>query len=351
MGTVAAAEADRVVYAAGSPEIRYVGRIAYQSGADVSFDWSGTYLSTKFTGGECSIVVSDTKKSYYNVFVDDRLHGVVVVHGQDTTITLVSGLSRGEHLLRLQKRSEAEQGLTTIHSFVLGKRGELRRVESVSDRHIEFIGNSLTCGYGTEGKIPTEPFKAETENCDKAFACIIARYFDADYSLIAHSGRGAARNYGDSASVSKRTMADRMMYLMDEYEDRKWDFKGYVPDLVVINLGSNDFSTKPHPTKEQFAASYARIIAQLREGYGDVSVLCIAPRINEPAFTYIRDFCNACEDKNVHFAAILPGIYNADSDLGSSGHPNYIGQRKMAMALIPYVSTITGWQINSKTVE
>ena len=73
-------------------------------------------------------------------------------------------------------------------------------------RHIEFIGNSLTCGYGVEGKDRSEPYKAETENCNLSYATIIARYFNADYTLIAHSGRGVVRNYGDSVRISAVTM-------------------------------------------------------------------------------------------------------------------------------------------------
>ena len=68
-------------------------------------------------------------------------------------------------------------------------------------RHIEFIGNSLTCGYGVEGKDRSEPYKAETENCNLSYATIIARYFNADYTLIAHSGRGVTEMFLYYASV------------------------------------------------------------------------------------------------------------------------------------------------------
>ena len=53
----------------------------------------------------------------------------------------------------------------------------------------------------------------------------------------------------------------------------------------------------------------------------------------------------------VHFTAVLPGYCNDGSDLGSSAHPNYTGQRKLAMLLIPYVSTLTGWEAEAKPIE
>ena len=82
----------------------------------------------------------------------------------------------------------------------------------------------------------------------------------------------------------------------------------------MINLGSNDFSTEPHPSREEFAAAYTRILRTLRDAYGDTPpILCVAPRVG--------------------------------------AHPNYTGQRKLAMLLIPYVSTLTGWEAEAKPIE
>ncbi|MFR7498683.1 MAG: GDSL-type esterase/lipase family protein [Bacteroides stercoris] len=51
--------------------------------------------------------------------------------------------------------------------------------------------------------------------------------------------------------------------------------QGLHPDLVVINLGTNDFSVEPKPFKSEFVASYTKILKQLRQHYGDVPILCI----------------------------------------------------------------------------
>lgn len=77
----------------------------------------------------------------------------------------------------------------------------------------------------------------------------------------------------------------------------------------------------------------------------------MAPRVGEPAFTFIRDICRAAVVRNLHFTAVLPEYCNDGSDLGSSAHPNYTGQRKLAMLLIPYVSTLTGWEAEVKPIE
>ena len=179
------------------------------------------------------------------------MHRVVKVCGTDTLINVVSGIDKRLHSLKIQKRSEGEFGKTTIHQFVLSASGRLTEEPAVRTRHIEFIGNSLTCGYGTDGNHRDEPFLVETENCNRAFAAMIARYYDADYTLIAHSGRGAARNYGDSVRVSEVTMKDRMLNTFDEDLTLKWDFTAYRPDLVVINLGSMIFLPNRTPYKKR----------------------------------------------------------------------------------------------------
>ncbi|MEG2369531.1 MAG: SGNH/GDSL hydrolase family protein [Alistipes sp.] len=339
--------------AATSPEIRYVGRTLSLDGS-VSFDWSGSYFECRFTGNHLAINVSDTKKNYYNLFIDGQNAGVITTFGRDSVIVLADKLGRGQHTVRMQKRTEGEQGRTTIHAILLHKGCRLLPATRGNGRHIEFIGNSLTCGYGTEALSKEEPFKPETENCDKAYACIAARYFDADYTLIAHSGRGAARNYGDKNSVSANTMADRITNTFDETAAPAWDFSSssYSPDLVVIHLGSNDFSTPPHPSREEFRTAYKRILTTLRAVYGEhVPILCVAPRVSEPAFTYIRELSMEQEIANLHFAAVLPEYCNNNSELGASAHPNYAGQRKMAMLLIPYISTLTGWNAEIKPIK
>lgn len=335
---------------ANSPEIKYTGRTEKSANGEVRFNWSGTYLETGFTGSYVAIRASDTKRNYYNVFIDGVQTGVISVSGKDTTIVVAKWLKAGKHNLVLQKRSEGEQGTTTIKSIILESPGTLIAATPKKDRHIEFIGNSITCGYGTEGLVKTDPFKAETENCNIAFSCITARYFNADYTLIAHSGRGAARNYGDTSRVSKVTMRELIDGTFDMEPEKKWNFKEYTPDLVVINLGSNDFSTKPHPLKDEFIASYDKIISKLRAVYGDVKILCVAPP-KGGAFDYLREYCIEKKDKNLHLTAYLNGVYNDDSDLGSSGHPNYEGQKKIAMTLIPHISSIMKWELSENPVK
>lgn len=126
---------------------------------------------------------------------------------------------------------------------------------------------------------------------------------------------------------------------------------GYRPDIVVIKLGSNDFSTGIAPAEKPFNDSYARAIDYLRSIWGQVPILCVAPSDNTVVLRYLEQLIAERQDANLHFTAILPGVTNWDSDMGANYHPNHHGHRKLAMSVIPYIATITGWELPDTSVE
>ena len=347
LGVVAEASG-KEVYRADSKEVRWVGRVAVAPEGEVKFDWSGTYAEMVFCGSKLEMTASDSGMNYFNVIVDGQQHAIVKTEGKEPKSVVLFEGKGGTYHIRLQRRTEGFNGLTTVHSFTTD--GVLVEGQNLAKgRHIEFIGDSLTAGYGTDSASGSEPYTAETQNCNLAYGCYIARYFDADYNLVAHSGQGLVRNYGDENSTSDYTMLERYGLLFDEADkELPYNFRrrSYIPDLVVIFLGTNDFSTKPWPSFEQFSEGYAELVEQVRAAHGEqVPILCVSSYVFDPTFDYVWRIANG--DENLHFACILPEAFARPSELGASEHPNRVGQQKMAMTLIPYVSTITGWQVRS----
>ena len=108
----------------------------------------------KFNGPSLAIKCSDTKNSWFNLWIDKEMCPVAdrkfLVAAKDTVIVLAEGLGKGEHEVILQKRTEGEQGRFTVHSFLT--EGQILQADGRKERHIEFVGDSYTCGYGTESK-------------------------------------------------------------------------------------------------------------------------------------------------------------------------------------------------------
>lgn len=323
---------------------RIVGRVAIHDDGSASFDWSGVYVDIRFRGTYLAVELSDTKRNYLNYWVDGTMHDKLISEGEHTTLVLFDDpAAKGEHLVRIQKATEAEQGKITLHSITTD--GKLLATgDMAKERHIEFIGDSLTCGYGTESLSGDEPFMAETENCLYTYAALTAEHFDADYSLISHSGRGLVRNYGDEEPLSDpaTTMSARALRLYDEDFTHDYDFEHstYRPDALVITLGTNDFSTEPRPTAEQYTEGYKSLIATLRERWGaELPVLCVvhSPHAVEAVEAMVASL------EGVAMADISANVYNDTTDLGASEHPNRHGQKKMAKIVIDAFGELTDW--------
>lgn len=349
-GEAVAQGVEGVFVEASSSNIRYVGRTVC-SGSEVSFDWSGTYLEMNFVGEAVSVKVSDSGHNYYNVFVDGELSSVVDIHSQDTTIVLASGLnSKMSHTLRLQRRTEGREGITTIKGFVIqGHGAELLAKPEVRDRHIEFIGDSFTCGYGVEAS-PEEHFSAHTENCDLAYGAILARLFGADYTFVSNSGRGLIRNYGDKNTVSESgTMPELMMQTFNSQSSPKWDFGSspYCPDIIVVFLGINDYSTQPKPSVREFADGYKSLIETLRSKYdSSTPILCIAPAASKEPLKAAEMMKEEVKDDRVYYISHFAEYMSHSTDVGADYHPNTKGHIKLAMLSAPYISTIMKWEID-----
>lgn len=342
--------AAQTVYTASDPAVSYIGRVKKHTDGSVSFDWSGVYARVRFSGSRIALKASDTKYNDFNVFIDGKPAGKIGLKSRDTSVTLAEGLGYGTHQLLLQKSTEGMEGRTTFHAFTVDKDAKLYSCYDEPTRLIEFVGNSITCGYGTESDEMHRPYDPRTENSYKSYGPILARFFGADYVLTSHSGRGIVKNWDDTVAVSAYTMRDRFLKLYDEGEE-EWDFKAYCPDLVVINLGTNDYSREPHPTEKQFTDAYRTLIGHIRSRYGKVPVLCIAPLGIEQARLYLPRMIAASGDPDLHYAALDNAYIDEGPDLGPDWHPNYNGQRKIALNLIPYISKIMKWSIPFKAIE
>ena len=331
--------------------VSFTGRVEKLDDGSVRYDWVGVYMQTQFTGTRVAVDISDTGTSYHNVFIDGQLKEKIKVTGKERhTVVLADKLKKGTHTLRLQKCTEGEYGCTTIHSLSFDSNAKLAPV-APKQRLIEVYGDSYTVGYGTEGKKANEPFALETENCNMAYTCIIARYFDADYRITAHSGNGMVRNWGDKAQQSNPNMSTRSTQLYDQLSTVPFDFKWRRPDIVMINLGTNDFSPTAIPTSEQFVGAYVKLIKNIKAHYGeDTPVLCITAH---SASTYLKAAMaelakETLKMKKVYMANPMDRVVNTETELGACWHPSFKGQSKIAMSVIPQVSTIMGWSVEGK---
>jgi lysophospholipase L1-like esterase len=231
---------------------------------DYTSEWPGSYFRAAFRG---------TTVFFRVVKGDEILH--IVVDGEQAAplvqpepgVYAVDGLSQGKHEISVLVATESDHP-DTFGGFALPS-GEKPLAPPRRRRQIEFIGDSFTVGYGNLSKSQActhDQVVADTDDT-QAFGALTADHYDADYQINASSGRGVVRNYNGSKSD---VLLDIYPYVLFDkkqlYHDPTWK-----PQVIVIGLGTNDFSTplhagEPWKTRDELHSDYEKTYVRFLEG-------------------------------------------------------------------------------------
>ncbi|KOV82933.1 acetyl xylan esterase [Nocardia sp. NRRL S-836] len=253
-------------------QVHTAGRVT----ATGRYTWPGVYFEGRFRGTGVGVVLNDAVNDY-DVQVDGTTVATLVTPGRTTH--WVRNLSNAEHRVRLVKRTESTYAAGEFGGFVAADGGAVLTKPAARSRQIEFIGDSLTAGYGnlsTTRDCSANGGVTRNTNTDLSFGALAARALNADYQVNAFSGLGMVRNYnGHSAGTSYRTYYDRALLNVDGdvwQKPASWQ-----PRVVVVGLGTNDFSTalnpgEQWPTQDSLVAAYKTayqgFLDKLRTRYG-----------------------------------------------------------------------------------
>lgn len=346
-----------------SGKIKALGRTEMVDSNRLKFDFPGVRFIMQFSGSKSiAVKFKSSSKSYFQAIIDGKVIvdtlGKPILFGSisDTTCVLATGLCKSKHEIVFFKRTENLDNIPSeFMGFIVDDGAKVEPAPKPKARKLEFIGNSITCGFGTEACDKADKFTPETENNYLSYANVISRAFDADVNVVSHSGRGVVRNYGDKYKVSTQYPTVPKLYVrsIDADSVKHWDFNQFKPDAVIINLGTNDFSTFPYPDKPVFIDGYLKLIATIRGHYGqETPIFCVVgPMIDEPCYSYVKEMVEmqrkANKDSKTYFIGIPTALMNPSLDFGASYHPGGDGQKKMAEIVAPVISTVLGWSYDS----
>ena len=270
--------------------------------------------------------------------------------------------AEGEHTFRLIKLSESNDssfGISSLEAIEGGlSPAPARKLK------IEFVGNSITCGYGVEGDL-TQTYTTATENVSLAWPCLTAQRLGADYSIVSKSGAGiisgytadGVRNEDNILTVYYDKMGCSMMSIADGIrpQDFEYDF-AFEPDIIVVNAGTNDISYC-HPVDGQgcvriseeeeasrrsiFYVEYKSFIEWIRELNPFAKIVCtlgvLGTALNSEVETAVQEL-RAAGDSRVYWLP-LADQDPADS-YGTDYHPSRITQQKLADTVSAYLETL-----------
>jgi hypothetical protein len=258
-------------------------------------------------------------------------------------------LGDGVHTIRLEKASETQSATGTFDGFFVPSSSDALP-PPVYSRAIEFIGDSYTVGYGnlSRGQTCTADDVRDTTDTSEAFAPAVAKHFSAAYRILANSGHGIVRNYGGSEPGNTMpllygyTLFDRSVPAADA---------GWPPDVVVIALGTNDFSTALTPgekwaTRDElradYVSTYVAFAKSLRAKYPAAHLILMASGESDAfsveflgAVTTVADTLKSAGDTNLE---VLP--YAGLDHMACQWHPSLKDDAMLANLLIGRISLL-----------
>ncbi|MDQ0791784.1 SGNH/GDSL hydrolase family protein [Streptomyces sp. B1I3] len=330
---------------------RTSGRVKKAADGSVQYTWPGIAFEGRFSGTGVGIVLDDSANDY-DVQIDGKTVSTLVTPGRTTS--WINDLTAAEHSVRLVKRTESPWGVGRFGGFVAAAGGAILHAPAARTRQIEFIGDSFTAGYGNASG--TRDCSAHggvdrNSNADLAFAALTAKKLKADYQQNAFSGRGMVRNYnGGEPGTDYRTYYDRALL---NVPGDVWQKPGtWQPQVVVIGLGINDFSTPLNPGEPwatqndlvtAYASAYHGFLDKLRARYGTRTFLVVSatPVSGTTAFAdtaqnIVRDRKTQGDNRIGYWYYDDPGL----DRLGCDWHPSLHDHQIISGLLDQYLATL-----------
>ncbi|PYG86888.1 lysophospholipase L1-like esterase [Ruminiclostridium sufflavum DSM 19573] len=328
-----------------APGVQYIGRFDTSDPEGPKFAWSASTIKANFTGTGISAKLKSIGDNYFNVIIDGAVKAPInTPAGSSAAYILASGLSNGTHTVELVKRTEASIGEVQFLGFTVAG-GNLLAPADASSKRIEFIGDSITCGYGNEGTTQYQSFTSKNENAYMAYGAVTGRLLGAEVTTVCWSGKGVVQNYGGNKEDLMPSLYSRIL----PYDSTKvWDYTKWVPDVVVINLGTNDISTVALDGT-RFTAEYSKLADKIRSQYPEAHIYCaVGPMLygetlenmNKYVGTVVNDKKTSGDNK-VHFIE-FPQQDQANG-YGEDWHPTVKTHQIMADQLAAQIKKDLGW--------
>ena len=328
-------------FPANHPFIQYTGRIDFTNPKLPRFWQPGVYITAKFGGETCEMILNDeilwgTKHNYLEIVVDGKAVRLQTKTKHDT-ISVAKNLSAGIHTLVICKNTEANIGYMELVGI---RCKQLVKPALKPLRKIEFIGNSITCGTGSDlSMIPCGKGVWEDQhNAYMSYGPVTARALNAQYHLSAVSGIGLMHSCCNMNIIMPQVYETVSM----RNDTIAWGLSKYWPDVITVCLGQND-GVQDSAT---FCDNYISFLYQLRDYYPNATIICLSSpaadaklrAVMEKNLTAIVNAENKNGDKKVYKYFFSKQFHN-----GCDGHPDLAEHKLIAKELIGAIKKIKSW--------
>ena len=282
--------------------------------------------------------------SYWN-FLEDEPIKKITLEDYEQEYELFSSEKIQTVVIKVIKLSEVNFGTAGLKSLEI--EGTFVQAKSIENsKKIEFIGDSITCGYGIEGVFEKDSFTTQQERADKSYAFLTAKKLKTAFNCVSWSGIGIISNYVDeTVNIPNNTVlmpmiwpyTDKSAQLRLGMEIEIWDETKFSPDIVVINLGTNDasFVRDKEERRLSYVSSYKQLLEAVHRRSPNAKICCclglmgqlLNNSVKEAIERFNKEFPNV-KTKMVDFP-----VQDEKDGIAADWHPSAITHKKAAEQL------------------
>lgn len=330
-------------------DIRYLG----YSYSGIEFETTAkTVAVTLWTDGAYG---PETLKAWVAVFINDESvpSKRFSLDEEESSYVLYENEEVQCIKVRLVKLSEAAFAKVGIKTIEIEGNLESIRPTQPKKRKMEFIGDSITCGYGNEGVCDVDAFTTRFENPWLGYAVQVAEQLEAEVQLVSWSGIGVYSSWTVTDEPNRELLMPKLYRYTDLAllevigEKEKWIFTNFEPDAIIIHLGTNDASyTKGIKERiDQFGSAYYDFIKEVRQYNPNAMILCVLGVMGQELYSEIEKqvirFREEEQDKQV--ASLCLTLQSEMDGIGSDGHPSIKTHQKLADEISEQIQKILRW--------
>ncbi len=252
--------------------------------------------------------------AFFKIYVDG-IEVKACVNSRGTT-SVIENLRDKMHKIKIIRISEGSYCIPIEKVQIYGKSPEFMMPTDKKKLKLEFIGDSITAGFGVLADSERMEYTTYEQDSTKTYAYLTAEALDADIRTICISGEGICHSCGDDVGITfknflKRTCRGREEYIPDDY----------VPDVFIVNGGTND--KRSHVTSEEFIDGVISLLSDIRKMYPKTPIIWMYGMMLHVFDDELKQAINTFNktDKNT-YCLIVKSINDYKNQSGTYGHPN-----------------------------
>jgi lysophospholipase L1-like esterase len=340
--------------------------------------WTGSGIELNAKGTELWIEVEsdyDNYEPWISILVNQEPVSRIMLTAGRYWICIFRGMNENAiKNVRIIKDVQAMSGDSNhslqIHSVKFD--GEFMPIEEKPYK-IEFIGDSITSGEGIIGAKPEEDWISMWFSAVDNYSMTTANALNAECRVISQSGWGVLTSWDNNPNANIPDYYEKVCGILTGEKNEALgafkdnDFDSWQPDVVVVNLGTNDGGAFNSPewkdavtgeTHKQrknedgtfhdedlkaFENAVENFLVKLRTYNKKAHIVWVYGMLGLPMmpsiYRAVDSYKNKSDDKLVSVFQ-LPNT--TDETVGSRFHPGFLAHQKAAKELTNYMKEILG---------